>query len=74
MPTEDGYDPQKAGENVALNANCWDVYSKSDWRQMAWRCPRFRSIFYATFHGGLLHHARRFSGRSRTQMLSSKAP
>ena len=31
MPTEDGYDhPQKAGENVALNANCWDLYSKSD--------------------------------------------
>jgi len=24
MPTEDGYDdPQKAGENVALNANWW---------------------------------------------------
>src|SRR5262249_43498972 len=24
------HDPQKAGENVALNPNSWDVYSKSD--------------------------------------------
>jgi hypothetical protein len=27
-PTEVGTISQKAGENVALNANCWDVYSK----------------------------------------------
>jgi hypothetical protein len=27
MPTEDGYDPPKAGENVALNANCRDAYA-----------------------------------------------
>ena len=42
MPIEDGYDhPQKAGENVALNANCWDVYSKSDCVRSAWRAAMF---------------------------------
>src|SRR5262249_53133736 len=46
MPTEDGYDPQKAGENVALNANCWDVYSKSDcirWHS-ALRCSKIATM------------------------------
>ena len=47
MPTEDGYDdPQKAGENVALNANCWDVYSKSDcvrWHG-ALRCSKIATM------------------------------